>query len=285
MQNKTYSDLSALVKALAGVDNFTTAEDTKILAMANRRLYQGYAASLVWPRYISVGARPANDGLIAREYSGSVLSTTTETRSGTTVTLVCSTAVDFAVGMEVTVSGLGYSTEDPNGTFTVTAISTTTIDNDTFTYELDDGTGTETYTGTGTVTPVAVPDIADFFRVWSGNPNASNNGYDVEWYEDVDGVHVTGDHSGLGGYYVSFKREWPGPYLSSATDIPLELFYYAAHATYADFLRMDGQIDKALAEEQAAQSYLALEMEKAAHAKNANRLYSRITTYTSTQSR
>ena len=38
MQSTTYANLLVLIQSLAGVDSFTTAEQTKILAMANRRM-------------------------------------------------------------------------------------------------------------------------------------------------------------------------------------------------------------------------------------------------------
>lgn len=288
MTNKTYSDLASLIEALAGVDTFTTAEDAKVLALANRRLYQAYDASPNWPRYIvGAEARPATDGIISREYDAAsgVRTGSAATRSGTTVTIVCTAAVSFVAGMEVTVSGLS-GTEDPNVTATVTGLSTTTLENDTFTYELDDGTGTETYTGTATVTPVAVSDIANFSRVWGGSPFAtSGSAYEYEFYVDVDGAHVIGNYDGLSGFWVSYKKEWPGPYQSGATDIPLEFFYYTAHATYADFLRMDGQVDKAMAEEQVAATYLITELDRAEHQKNVNNVQRRISTYVNRMSR
>lgn len=288
MQFKSYSDLYALVKALAGVDSFASAEDAKILANANRRLYQAYAASPMWPRYVVASqARPANDGLIAYEYDdvAGVASVASATRNGSTVTVVCAAAVTFVGGMEVTVSGLTGSVS-PNGTYKVAAVTTTTLENDTFSYDITTtNTATETYTGTGVVTPVAVADISDFIRIWNGAPFSRAGAGDMNFTTDVDGAHLVGDHSGLGGYYVAYKKQWDGPYTTASTTIPLEFFYYAAHATYADFLRMDGQVDKAMAEEQVAETYLALEMQKAAHAKNNNRIYSRITTHLSTQGR
>lgn len=285
--NRTYSDLLALVQALAGVDSFTSAEQTKILAMANRRLRQAFDASPMWPRYVKCEARPVNDGLVAMDYDAAsgVRTGSSETRSGTTVTIVCTAAVDFAAGMEVTIAGLSGSV-DPNGTYTVGSVSTTTIDNDTFTYELDtDDTTDETYTGTATVTPVAVSDIAEFMRIWDRKPRSRQGAYEYDFYTDFDGANLVGNFSGLGGVWVLYKGEWPGPYLSTATDIPDEFFQYAAHATYADFLLMDGQVDKALAMNAAADSYLALEIQKAAHTKNNYMLYFRIKTHVSQQSR
>lgn len=289
MTNKTYSDLLALIQSLAGVDAFTVAEQTKILAMANRRLYQAYCASSMWPRYLHAAqARPAPNGVLPFEYddtAGVRTSTGTESRDGKEVTIVCTAAVDFIAGMYVTVSGLGYSTTDPNGEYQVTGVSTTTITNDTFTYDLDSGTGTESYTGTATVTPTAIDDISDAIRIWDGNPFLVGRANEYDFYVESDGYRVVNNFSDLEGFWVAYRAIWPGPYLSSATDIPLEFFYYTAHATYADFLRMDGQIDKAMVEEGAAQTYLLLEMDKAEHSRNTNTVFRRIQTHVSRQAR
>jgi hypothetical protein len=286
--DKSYSDLLALIQSLAGVDSFTTSEQTKILALANRRIYQAYTSSPMWPRYIvGAQARPVNDGLIEFDYdeAAGVRTGSSATRSGSTVTIVCTAAVDFVAGMSVAVSGL-TGTVDPNGTYKVTGLSETTVKNDTFTYELDTtNTATETYSGTATVSPVAIPDIADFIRCYDGSPFTSYGAEDYDFYQDPEGARLIGDFSGLSAAYVTFKKEWDGPYEDDATTIPLEFFYYGAHAAYADFLRMDGQIDKAMAEETAAQTYLLMELDKAAHSKNNNLLYSRVTTYVSRQAR
>lgn len=288
-QSTTYSNLLALIQALAGVDSFTTLEQTKILAMANRRLYQAYNASPAWPRYIKGGeARPAPNGVIPFSYdetAGIRSSTGTVSREATTVTVVCSAAVDFVVGMYVTISGLTYATTNPNGLYQVASLSTTTIANDTFTYELASGSSTEDYTGTATVTPSAIDDIEQAIRIWDANPYQTPGGNEYEFYAESDGYHVINNFSSAAGFWLAYRAEWPGPYLSTAVDIPLEFFYWAAHSTYADFLRMDGQIDKAMAEEGAAQTYLLMEMDKAEHQRNNNVIVRRISTYVSRQAR
>jgi hypothetical protein len=285
MTNKTYTDLAALIKGLAGVYSFSTNEDTAILAFVNRRLYQAYNASPVWPRYMKVEARPANDGLVTRTYTPASRNISSATRSGATVTVVTTAAVTFVAGMDVTVASVTYSTTNPNGTYKVASVSTTTIDNDTFTYELDSGTSTETYGGSGTVIAVAVDEIGDFQCIYSGNPNANAAGYPINWYETYEGARLTGDHDGLEGYYLAYKKVWPGPYTSSATDIPGEFFEYAAHAAFSDFLLSDGQHDKARAESNAAEAYIGLEMLKSSQSRNINRFYSQTRTHASTQAR
>jgi len=255
--------------------------------MANRRLYEAYDFSPTWPRYI-VGAqvRPAIDNVIAREYDNvaGIRASSSASRNATTVTIVCTAAVTFAAGMSVAISGLS-GTVTPNGTFTVTGIDTTTIENDTFTYDLTSGTGVETYSGTATVAPVAIDDISDFNRIWNANPFSTNGFHEYDFFVDSSGATVINNATGNSGFWVGYKKQSPSPYTTASTDIPLEFFHYAAHATYADFLRMDGQVDKAIAEEQIAMTYLMLELSKAQNQRNNNSLFRRISTYVSTQSR
>jgi hypothetical protein len=186
--------------------------------------------------------------------------------------------------MYVTVASLS-GTVSPNGTYQVTGINTTTIAGDTFTYELTTGTGTETYTGSGTVIAVAVPAIESFNRIWANNPLNMVSANEYEFYVDSDGAHVVNNYSSLDGFWVGFIKSYGGPFTVNSTDIPDEFFPYVAHASYADFLRMDGQIEKAMAEEQVAQQYLVIELDKAETQRNNNTLYRRISTYISRQSR
>ena len=92
--------------------------------------------------------------------------------------------------------------------------------------------------------------------------------------------------------FVTYKKEladlpttWNLTGEKTTQEIPLEFFYYVAHATYADFLRMDGQHDKAMAEEQVANKYLATELEKTDQIMNNNTVKKRFNTYVSNQSR
>lgn len=286
-QNRTYAQLLDGIEALAGVDAFTTAEQTRILANVNRRIYQAYRASELWPRYlIRAQARPAPDGIIPLTYDASagIRTGSAESRSGTTVTIVCTAAVDFVEGMEVTISGLS-GTVNPNGTYAVTGISTTTVTDDTFTYELvTTNTGSETYSGTATVTPVTIPEIDSYIRVWDGNPNSTNYAAEYDFTVTPDGAEVQNNFREKEGFWVMFKKKWAGPYLSSATDIPQEFFEFAVHAAYADFLRMEGQTDRAMAEEQFASAILSLELQKAEVSQNAMS-FRRIQTHASRQSR
>ncbi len=282
MQTDTYANLLSLVKSLAGVDNFTTDEESSILNFANRRVYEAYRKSALWPRYfIAQQARPATNNVIATTYDevAGVRTGSSATRSGTTVTIVCTAAVDFVAGMSVTVSGL-TGTDDANVTAVVKS-----VDSATFTYDLVTSTTTsEIYTGTATVSPVAIPAIDTFHRVWAYEPFSTTTSYQMEWWAGVDGAHVIENGTDVDGYYVGFKKQWGGPYTADSTDIPLEFFQYAAQATYADFLRMDQQTSRAITEEGIANTYLEIELDRAERQSNSAR-YVRVMSHTSQSTR
>jgi hypothetical protein len=286
MQTGTYSDLLERIQGLAGVSAFTTAEETYVESFINRRAYQAYRYSDLWARYIvGAEARPGPTSLIPWEYdeTAGVRTVSTATRSGTTVTVVTTTDIDsdFVAGQYVTIAGLSYSTGNPNGSYQVASVS----DDDTFTYELTDDTltGDETYSGTGSVTPAALNDIDTFIRVFGTNPYNVNSAISYDFYVESDGAHIIGNSTSADGFWVCYKKRWEGPYTDGDV-IPLEFFNYTAHAAYADFLRMDGQVDKAQAEEASAQQYLMIELDRPQNAAN-SRLVTRISTHGSAQNR
>lgn len=281
MQFTTYQEIFDLIEALGGVDSFTADERSKMLALVNRRLYQAYRSSEFWPRYIvSAQARPAAEGLVPWEYDdvAGQRAISAATRSGTTVTLTLASDVDVVPGMTISVTGL-TGTVAPNGSYKVASVEDNSV-----TYELGAGTGTETYGGTGTMAPVAIAAIDSFIRIWPYNPFSTAPYYDLEYYVEVDGARVV-DSKALAGYWVAFKKRWDGPYTEASLTIPAEFREYAAHAAYADFLRMDSQVDKAMAEEAVAQQYLVLELDKVEHARNVSTTGKRITTYVSRSNR
>jgi hypothetical protein len=203
MTNRTYTDFITLVKALAGVSDYTDSELTMLNAMANRRFREAYDSSLIWPRYLVVGEERTLD-------SNQIVA---------------------------------YSENNKNT-------------------------------------------IADFIRIHRTQPFKNLSALEYEFFVDSYGAHIqnifnTTDITA----YVTYKMPWDGPYSQSSTSLPDEFFYYAAHTTYADFLRMDGQLDKAIAEEQNANSYLALQLNKAETQRNNNIITRRISTHGSKQSR
>ena len=91
--------------------------------------------------------------------------------------------------------------------------------------------------------------------------------------------------------FVTYKKKFT-PFTTvapnhavSTEEVPSEFFHYIAHAAYSDFLRMDGQHDKAQLEQQNAQQYLALELERVDVIMNQTTVNKRFSTYVNRQSR
>jgi hypothetical protein len=287
MQSGTYADLLVRIRALAGVDAFTTSELTLINSLINRRGYQAYRESDTWVRFIvAAEARPGPLNIIPFAYTAANGNRTiaTATRNGDTVTVTTTVNLNGTIvsGQYVTIASLSYVTTNPNGVQQITV-----NDDNSFTFTLSSGTltGTETYTGTGTVVPVALDEVDTFVRIFNAFPYDLTGAGEYNFYVQSDGCHVIANFTEIAGFYVCYKKQWDGPYdASTNTDVPLEFFNYIVHAAYADFLRMDGQIDKALVEEQVAKEYLALELMRPQNQKNGQRL-SRFQTHGSRQSR
>jgi len=136
-------------------------------------------------------------------------------------------------------------------------------------------------------------DIAEFIRIHRTQPFLRNSALEFDFFVQSDGAHIlnltTADADSA---FVTYKKEltdipstWDLTGDKSTQEIPLEFFYYVAHSVYADFLRMDGQHDKALAEEQVADKYLANELEKTDQVMNNNTVKKRFNTYVSNQPR
>ena len=133
--------------------------------------------------------------------------------------------------------------------------------------------------------------IGDFNRIHRKTPFINNSSVEYDFSVDIDGANIlnirnTGDSSA----YVSYKREFTpytitSGYYDSSLEVPAEFFNYIAHAVYADFLRVQNRQEEALAEEQVAQTYLALELEKIDIRSNNNTINKRFSTYVNRQSR
>ena len=98
------------------------------------------------------------------------------TRSANVVTIVTSTAHGYSNGNLVSMTGLGYSTTNPNGSYTVTVSNTTT-----FTYSLPSGSSTETYTVSGAYTAKGTEFVvqADYFSIINSDGTAQESPFTV----------------------------------------------------------------------------------------------------------
>jgi hypothetical protein len=137
--------------------------------------------------------------------------------------------------------------------------------------------------------------IGSFNRIHRKKAFFNQSAIEYEFFVDFSGANIlnitsTTDNSA----FVTYKKEFTpfsvtgtavSDFTGSTVEVPAEFFAYIAHATYADFLRMDGQTDKAFAEESTASVALALELEKVDIISNNNTVNKRFSTYVNRQSR
>jgi hypothetical protein len=201
VQTKTYQTLFTLVQSLAGVNKFTSEEESYIINFTNRRFRQAYDASEYWPRYLVVGeARTVGA-------NGVVPTNQTEMRN-----------------------------------------------------------------------------VGEFLRIHRNQPFNRNSEIEYNYFVTASGAHIMNiQPSNSTDVYVTYKLELPTIVFTSG--VPLEYFYFMAHAVYADFLRMDGQNEKAIVEEQIAREYLDQELGKLDNINNNNSIGRKISTYVNRQSR
>jgi predicted small secreted protein len=202
MQVESYTNLKALIQALAGVSSFTTEEDSKILSFVNRRAAEAYNLSPSWARYLVIS----------------------EER-----TLTSGNVVPY--------------------------------------------------------TEASKNDIGEFIRIHRTQAFQKNSALEYDFYVDANGaniLNITNDNDLTA--FVTYKKELP-TFTENSEDFPLEFFHFVAHASYADFLRMDGQHGKALTEEEIAKNYLAIELEKIDIRNNNNSINHKFSTYVNRQSR
>jgi hypothetical protein len=69
------------------------------------------------------------------------------------------------------------------------------------------------------------------------------------------------------------------------TSVPVEFQEYAVHGAYADWLRMEGQNGKALAEEQFARESLERQLERIHYTSGSDKLHANWNTHSKSQSR
>ena len=312
MQTRTYGDLFKLIQSLAGVGSFAESEQDDIANLINRRFLQAFNESPIWPRYIVSSEKR---DILALTLSGATASTSTtvnqnykllgaNTTGGSNVYqgVTTTTVIIYNTGTAWRVDTAASAAEQASGTFTVSAGTQEFIEADT--NKKDQVTDVETFTpraGTDSLlvegknlipyAQTGKTTIGSFNRIHRKQAFLNNSSIEYDFYVDFTGANIlnitsTTDNSA----FVTYKQEFPpfevtSGFGESEVDVPGEFFAYLAHATYADFLRMDGQTDKAFAEEQRAEIALALELEKIDLISNNNTVNKRFSTYVNRQSR
>ena len=134
--------------------------------------------------------------------------------------------------------------------------------------------------------------INDFHRIHQDEPFLKRSATEFDYFVDTDGAHISNLVTDTNTVYVTYKKHiadtTTGKIITSldtdatdtfVTQIPSEFFNYTAHGVFADFLRMDGQTEKAAFEEEKAELFLATELERVDIINNNNSLNRKISTY------
>jgi hypothetical protein len=133
--------------------------------------------------------------------------------------------------------------------------------------------------------------IGDFNRIHRKKAFLNQSAIEYDFFVDFDGANILNiANSNDNEAFVSYKKQFTpytvtSGYYDSSLEVPAEFFNYIAHSVYADFLRVQNRQEEALAEEQVAQTYLALELEKIDIRSNNNTINKRFSTYVNRQSR
>jgi hypothetical protein len=359
MQTRTYGDLFNLIKSLAGVNQFTSDEQSDISRFINRRYLQAYNESQNWvrylvpsekrffqPKYYEITFNPSGDASapasqsITRKFywvgmynDTPVYSTVDDLEAGESGTYTLYKNVDlffsdWALGKAYTQGALGnsrYSLHNPqDNVFTNivrrggTLYQTTDVNDDD---GISDVTKEVPYAHLGTwednnlVTPVEgnlvfktfenfIPFdehmyntfqqtivIGEFLRIHRKQALVNDSSLEYDFYVDVQGAHIlnignTADNLA----FVTYKRRFE-PFTTtsnfelSSEAVPEEFFAFIAHNSYADFLRMDGQHQKATFEEEIGKGSLDLQLERNDIISNSNNATRKFSTYVNKQSR
>jgi hypothetical protein len=137
-------------------------------------------------------------------------------------------------------------------------------------------------------------DIGEFIRIYKTQALGNKGAQEYDYYVDTEGAHIIGETIG-DSVYVTYKKPFekmlntsPDGGITGFLDtqrIPSIFFNFMVHTVYADFLRMDGQTEKALLEEETAQDDIAIQLERNDIIVNNNNATRRFSTYVNKQSR
>lgn len=331
-------DLFNLVKALAGVNQFTSNEVTSLVNFTNRRLTTAYNTSQMWTRYV-IGSEKRKiialtienaSGTGASDVNGDYYLLGTQKSGGSSVAKVGSniysktTSADDGSRIDGTAI---YEKFDSNnqwvidddaaidrgsdGSFNIQNAGTTRYAEETHSghasapYEVVIWTASNNATGSPTIfQKQAIPyeennrnTINEFIRIHRNKAFINDSSTEYDFFVDANGANILNNSTTDNVAYVTYKKHIidtsTGTIITSLDingssnlqQIPLEFFNYTAHSVFADFLRLDGQTDKAFAEEQIAQNFLTEELEKVDIINNRNSLNQKFSTYINTSSR
>ena len=116
-------------------------------------------------------------------------------------------------------------------------------------------------------------DIQDVFKVYNKNPLTDRSAILID-FQLINGFVVLPANSTQSSIFIMGNLVRPdyGKDSGDEQNVPMFLMNYLLAGILSDFLRGDGQTEKAMQEEQRAEEYLALEMDKAERIESQNKI-------------
>jgi len=305
MQTRTYGELFKLASALIGTGGELSAgEQDQLSHFINRRFSEIFNASPSWPRYITVGEpRTIVQGQVVPTTEDSYYvygAGTTEVnglyvRNGDSPNFNPAYTLYDSDGITAL-----YNIWSDGGPLFGWYITSTAIGNgggstlySNSTEEL--GVPESGWSASNGVSPTPIvqdlSNIGEFVRIHNTQPLLNRSAREYEFYVSSSGAHILNVESTTDNTaWVTYKKEFTpytitADYYTSTLEVPAEFFNFISHAVYADFLRVQNKQEEALAEEQAAQTFLALELEKIDLRSNNNTINHKFSTYVNRQAR
>ena len=128
-------------------------------------------------------------------------------------------------------------------------------------------------------------DIDTFLRIHKDPPYSNVAVQEYDFSVGVDGAKLVSGTLDPSVAYVTYKSVLPDNYGQDSTEIPAEWFQYLAHGTYADYLRAEGQQEKAALADQEANEILTDELMRAENVSTQNLVATRFLTNANMQMR
>ena len=114
-------------------------------------------------------------------------------------------------------------------------------------------------------------DLMDVFQVWTKNPLTDRNAILLD-YQIINGYLVLPADSSASSVFIVGNQVPASDYGTGSTDLPAFLERYLLLACVADYYKADGQLDKAMAQEQMAEETLALELDRVERLNSMNKI-------------
>ena len=305
MQTRPYGDLFHLITNMIGAVELALDEQTQLKNFINRRFFEAYQTSPIWPRYIIAGEERTVVSLV---FSGSSTSSVNQnykllgsnTSEGTAVYqgVATDTVLVYNTGSAWRVDTGASAAQQSDGSYTVTSGVQRHIETDTI--KKSKVADVENWNPSGLIVleknllpyvQSGKDTMSDVIRLHRQHPFLNRSALEYDYYVDFHGANIlnlvpTAESTAFATYKKKFTEfSASSDFYNSTEEVPEEFFNYIAHSVYADFLRVQNKQQEALAEEQVASTYLDQELEKADVAMSNVTMLRRINTHTSRQSR